>query len=623
MTDWISESAGEAWARLAETVRPRFTTSEWTEFSSRADTSWEQLFRLAHRLYGWRYDFAWTLSELLDVAATGYLDRARRLRKVDRMASATAWLDSQDTLWAMTYLDLYAGQARSLPDRLDHLHTLGVTHLHLLPPYAVPDGPNDGGYAVSDYRSLRPDLGTMKDLRRSIDALRRDGVGVVLDLVCNHTASDHAWAQAAVAGEPRYRDFYFFFEDRTVPDSISPHLRPIFPERGGDAFTWLPPAQRWVWTTFHDYQWDLNYRNPRVLAAMAGEMLFIANLGVAAIRMDATPFLWKEAGTSSENRPEAHILLQILRLIADLACPSVVFLSEAIVHPDDVASYVNSEECRLGYNPLLMTAVWDALATDDVRFLVEALGPRFRLPVGGQWLTYLRSHDDIGWGFADEDAYRMWVDPKLHRRYLNDFYSGNFPGSFARGELFQHHRPTGDARISGSLASLAGLEAALVKIDPQQIDVAVDRILAAFVVVLFTPGIPLLMLGDEIAAISDHSYRANPAHASDNRWSHRHRFSAEEFAAAIGGSGPGGRVLTGLRSLLDLRKSLPPLTAPTPFPTGHRGTIAFEAGTIKVVINLSRSSAILDTSISGWDLLRQEEWSNPVLAPYEYRIIST
>ena len=430
MTDWLAAAAQESWRLQAPSLEGRFSPKQWAEFSGRIDEKWDKVFRLLHRLYGWRYDFAWSLSEILEVAATGYLDRSTKLRKIDRQSTGD-WLDEPSTFWGMTYLDLYAGNAGDLPERLDHLHALGITHLHVLPPYQVPDGPNDGGYAVSNYRQLRPELGTMKQLRRSIARLGDEGVGVVLDLVCNHTANNHPWALAALAGDPRYQDFFFFFPDRTIPDQLSPHLRRIFPDQSGDAFTWLPESNHWVWTTFHAYQWDLNYRNPRVLAAVASEMLFLANLGVAAIRMDATPFIWKEAGTSCENRPEAHLVLEILRLVADLVCPSVVFLSEAIVHPDDVASYINPAECQLGYNPLLMTSVWDALATEDVRFLTEALDRRFALPPGGQWLTYLRSHEDIGWGFADEDAYGLGVDPTMHRRYLNEFYAGFFPGSFA------------------------------------------------------------------------------------------------------------------------------------------------------------------------------------------------
>jgi amylosucrase len=494
----------------------------------------------------------------------------------------------------------------------------------LLPPYATPQGQNDGGYAVSDYRSLRSELGSMAQMRKAIKSLQKEGIGVVLDLVCNHTSSEHHWAQAAAAGDPNYRDFYFMFEDRQVPDQISRFLRSIFPDRGGDAFTWQEGAQSWVWTTFFPFQWDLNYRNPRVLAAMAGEMLFLANLGVTAIRMDATPFMWKEPGTSCENLPQAHTLLQILRIVADLACPSVQFLSEAIVAPDEVAEFVNPVECRLGYNPLLMTSIWDALATDDVRFLHIALGPRFRLPPGCTWLTYLRSHDDIGWGFDDDDAIRLGVDPRLHRQYLNAFYSGQFPGSFARGELFQKNSETGDARISGSLASLAGLESALEEMDPVALDDAVNRILCAWVVIMMAGGQPMIFLGDEAAPISDHSYQADPELASDNRWSHRRGFSIERFEAASLEGSPEGFVLSGIQRLLELRRTLgiPPSVPPEPLVTGDRGTIGYTRGHITVLANLSRNPAVINSPPHRFDVIRNEIWEGNVLAPYEYRVLS-
>lgn len=621
MDDWIPQAVGSARAQIDSDLRPRFEKKQWKEFSKRLDTHFEDLFRLAHSLYGQRFDFAWTLSELIDVAASAYLDRGPRLHKRDRRR--VDWVEDPRTTWAMTYLDRYAGTAGGLRDRIPHLETLGVTHLHLLPPYRSPEGPNDGGYAVSDYRRLRPDLGKMKDLRKTIRKLAEAGIGVVLDLVCNHTASDHAWAAAARAGDPFYRDFYFLFPDRSTPDQLAPHLRSIFPGRGGDAFTWDESGANWVWTTFFPFQWDLNYRNPRVLAAMAGELLFIANLGVAAIRMDATPFMWKEPGTSSENRPEAHLLLRLMRSIADLACPSVLFLSEAIVHPDQVREFVNPVECRLGYNPLLMTSIWDALATDDVRFLNIALGERFPLPDECAWLTYLRSHDDIGWGFADEDAYRLGVDPYLHRRYLNAFYSGEFPNSFARGELFGANPITGDARISGSLASLAGLEAATENMDRDAQTTAVERILAVWAVALLAGGIPLINLGDEASVFSDHSYRGDPALAEDNRWSHRPSFDPNRWQSVTRGEGPEGQIFHGVLRLLELRRSLGVVNTlpPLPFPTGDRGTIGFHRGPITVVANLSRSPAVIEGTERRFDIYRDEAWQSNHLAPYEFRIL--
>ncbi|MGH8957700.1 MAG: alpha-amylase family glycosyl hydrolase, partial [Acidimicrobiia bacterium] len=256
--DWIPAAAIEALRRLHADLQPRFGRKGWAEFSARLGENHERLFRLIHALYGQRYDFAWTLSALIDVAATGYLGRPGRLRKLDR--KFPTWLDDPNTFWGMTYLDRYAGEAANLVDRLPHLRALGISHLHLLPPYATPQGPNDGGYAVSDYRLLRSGLGSMAQMRKAIKNLQKEGVGVVLDLICNHTSSEHPWAVAAAEGDPDYRDFYFMFSDREIPDQISPQLRSIFPDRGGDAFTWQEGPQAWVWTTFHPFQWDLNYR---------------------------------------------------------------------------------------------------------------------------------------------------------------------------------------------------------------------------------------------------------------------------------------------------------------------------------------------------------------------------
>ena len=630
----MGPGAAEARLRLADRLRSRFKKGNWRTFSDRLEAHFETLFRQLHALYGWRYDFAWILDEVMDAVATGYQQRPRRLRRLDRHAPAGVqpWVDDQKTIWAMAYLDRFAGTIAGLEGRLDHLHNLGVTHLHLMPPYQVPPGNHDGGYAVSDYRRLRPDLGTMEELIEMVKTLRHHGIGLVLDLICNHTAADHPWARAAAAGDTKYSGFYFIYPDRTVPDQYAPHLRGIFPDRGGDAFTWHPEVQggSWVWTTFYPFQWDLNYQNPAVLAAMCGEMLFLANLGVAAIRMDATPFLWKQPGTSCENLPEAHRVLAIMRTVADIAAPSVEFLSEAIVHPDDVARYVNPAECRLGYNPLLMSSVWEALATRDTRLLRIALSQRFSLPPECSWLTYLRSHDDIGWGFADEDAHQIGVDPAAHRAYLNAYYSGEVEGSCSRGAIFQANPQTGDARISGTLASLAGLEAAVEAMDPGLTDLAIRRILAAFSVVLAAGGIPLIFMGDTIATLNDHSYLADSISAGDNRWMHRPPFDPHRQERAAQGVGPEGAVYQGILRLLQNRRQLDdvhPTVPPVVVDPGDLGVVAFRRGGYLFVTNLTDRPAIIDRPSLGLgaltDLDSGDTWDGPVLGPYEYHWLAT
>lgn len=564
LVDWIAQEAPIALDRILERVAPEFRGHDRRRrrFEERLTPEFERLFRMMYRLYGWQYDFSHHLEQVVLTAARAAADRPGWLRRRDRTRSPGTWMYDPATTWLMAYTERLAGDLGGVSERMPHLARLGVTHLHLMPLYAVPEGPDDGGYAVSDYRRVRPDLGTTADLRRLARRLDEHGIGLVLDFVANHTADDHPWAEAVKAGDPRFRRFYFVFDDREEPDRYAPHLREIFPDRGGDAFTWRsdvpgPGGGAWIWTTFYPFQWDLDYRNPEVLAAALGEVLHIANVGASVVRMDATPFLWKEEGTPCENLPEAHVVLQIIALLVEAAAPSTALLSEAIVHPDDVAAFVRPEECPLGYNPLVMATCWEALATRDTTLLRYSIRHRMALPEGTQWLTYLRCHDDIGWGFADEDAREVGIDPDGHRAFLNDFYDGTFPDSFSAGLRFQENPRTGDARMSGTLAALAGLEKALVDDDEEAVDLAVRRILALHTVILTVGGIPMLYAGDEIAQLNDHGYAADPRHHHDNRWAHRPFFDDDRLLRAVDGAGPEGQVLHGLHRLLELRRRHP------------------------------------------------------------------
>jgi amylosucrase len=311
------------------------------------------------------------------------------------------------------------------------------------------------------------------------------------------------------------------FPDRQMPDAYDAHLREIFPDVRRGSFSYRPEIDRWVWTTFHSFQWDLNYRNPVVFNRMAEEMLFLANAGVEVLRLDAVAFTWKELDTSCENLPGAHLLIQAFNALARIAAPTLLFKSEAIVHPDDVARYIAPYECQLSYNPLLMALLWEALATRDVRLLQRSMQRRFAISPQCAWVNYVRCHDDIGWTFDDQDAAALGIQGFDHRQFLNAFYTGRFPGSFARGLPFQYNPTTRDMRISGTCASLAGLEKALREETDAEVELAIRRILVMHSVILSIGGIPLIYLGDEVGTLNDYGYRTDPARAEDSRWVHR------------------------------------------------------------------------------------------------------
>jgi amylosucrase len=510
------------------------------------------------------------VDELLALAARTIAVRKPSLRALDASrAGDPQWFQHRRLVGYVAYADRFAGDLRGVATHLDYLTELGVGYLHLMPLLQSRAGENDGGYAVADYRAVDARLGTMDDLAALADQLRERGVSLCVDLVLNHTAKEHEWAQRALAGERQFQDYYFVFPDRAMPDEYERTLREVFPEWAPGNFTWMPEIDAWVWTTFNSYQWDLDYSNPAVLVAMTDALLNLANQGVEIFRLDAVPFMWKQLGTSCENLPQAHQLLRAMRAVARIAAPGVIFKAEAIVAPDDLVQYLGAgdpprRECDIAYNNQLMVMVWSSIATRDAGLMATALARMNPKPDTTSWVTYLRCHDDIGWAVSDVDAAAMgWSGPG-HRRFLSEFYAGTFAGSFARGELFQVNPATNDSRISGSAASLIGIEAALAGGDEVALAAAVDRLVTAYSIVYSIGGVPLLYMGDELGLRNDRDFAAEPAHANDNRWLHR---PAMDWSAAARRSDPStleGRLFAEFRALADARHRLPALDDAVP-----------------------------------------------------------
>jgi amylosucrase len=483
------------------------------------------------------------------------------LRLLDRRREIDpAWFQRSRMIGYVCYTDRFAGTLAGVRQHLDYLAEIGVTYLHLMPLLRPRDGENDGGYAVADYDETDPRIGTMADLQDLAGDLHERGMVLCVDLVVNHTAKEHPWARRALAGEPGYREMYLVYPDRTEPDRYERTLPEVFPDLAPGSFTEVS-GLGWVWTTFHDYQWDLNYANPAVFRAMLGTMFALANRGIDVLRVDAAPFLWKRIGTDCQNQPEAHALLRAFRALTRLAAPGLVLKAEAIVSPEMLVPYLGGHdrfrpECDLAYDNQLMVMLWSTLATRDVRLAEAALSRRRPAPGPTSWVTYVRCHDDIGWAVSDADADAVGLDGSAHRRFLSDFYGSGFPGSFARGALFQDNPATGDSRVSGMAASLCGIEAALEGGDPGALAAAIRRLESMYAVVFSFGGIPLIYMGDELALRSDASWAGEPAHEQDNRWMHRPQMN---WHAAARRQDPGsleGRVFAAIRGLSEARRSL-------------------------------------------------------------------
>ncbi|MCU4672670.1 alpha-amylase family glycosyl hydrolase [Microbacterium fluvii] len=537
---------------------------------ARLHEQFPRLHGLFSQLYGAHPDGFEHLAALLRIAADAAAERADDLVALDERRSADPeWFASERMLGGVCYVDRFAGDLAGIREAIPYFQELGLTYLHLMPLFPGPAGNNDGGYAVSDYRTVEPRLGTMDELRNLAAELRAAGISLVIDFIFNHTSNEHAWARKAVEGVPGFEDFYLIFPDRTLPDQYERTTREIFPDDHRGSFVQLPDG-RWIWSTFYHFQWDLNYANPAVFTAMAGELLFLANVGVEVLRMDAVAFIWKQLGTPSESLPEAHLLLQAFNAVLRIAAPAVLFKSEAIVHPDEVLDYISPEECELSYNPLQMALTWEALATRDARLLQQALVRRHALPAGTAWVNYVRSHDDIGWTFADEDAAELGIEGYPHRRFLNDFYIGRFPGSFAAGMPFQENPDTGDARVAGTTASLAGIE--------RGDEGGEDRVVLAHALAMATGGIPLLFLGDEVAQLNDYGFTDDEHRAGDSRWVHRPARPAAAYAARFDRDTVAGRVYRRIRRLIAVRAASPEFggNALVDFTTSHPSVVSFQ-----------------------------------------------
>lgn len=495
-----------------------------------------------------RFPAAW--ERLLRAIAGTAAGRSRELRMLDHEREVTPdWLQREQAVGYVTYVDRFAGTLAGLRERLPYLRELGITYLHLMPLLAARPAPNDGGYAVVDYGAVEPALGTLDDLRALAGDLRASGMALCVDLVLNHVAAEHPWAR-----DPA---FLRTFSDRAEPDAYERTLPDVFPDMAPGSFTWSDEHASWVWTTFNTYQWDLDYTNPDVFVAMAGAMLGLAAVGVDVLRLDAAPFLWKRLGTNCQNQPEVHELLQAFRAAMRIAAPAVAFKAEAIVAPQDLVPYLGTgkhegKECDLAYHNVLMVLLWSSLASGRVGLMTSTLLAMPPVPPGAGWLTYVRCHDDIGWAITPEDAARVGEDAYLHRRFLADWYAGDFPGSFARGARFQADPSTGEARTSGSCAALAGLEDAA---DAAATELAVRRILLLHAIAFAHGGLPLIYMGDELGLRNDTTYLDDPHRADDNRWMHR---PAMDWAAAERRHDPAtveGQLWAGLQRLIDARRS--------------------------------------------------------------------
>ena len=528
-------------------------------FYTRLGANFYAIHSLFFRLYGDRPDFADQAQRLVETMARQYIRRPQALRAIDiERERDFSWFLHQKWVGMALYSEGFGVNLRGVGDKLAYFQELGINLIHIMPVMKCPEGRSDGGYAVSDFRAVDPRVGTLEDLQQLAKKTRQREILLTLDVVLNHTSDEHEWAQRARAGEDYYRNFYYIYPNRNVPDMFEQSMPEIFPETAPGNFTWNETMERWVMTVFNDYQWDLNYSNPAVFIEMLDIVLYWANQGADILRLDAVAFLWKKIGSTCQNEREAHLILQLMKDCAQVTAPGVLFIAEAIVAPVEVIKYfgedaVIAKECEIAYNATFMALMWDAVATKNAKLLNQGIKS---LPVKlerATWLNYIRCHDDIGLGFDDRDIELAGYDPANHRQYLVDYFTGRYEGSHARGRPFGQNNRTGDSRISGSLASLVGLDYALETSDDEACYDAINIILLLHAMIMSFGGIPLLYYGDEIGTVNDDSYLNDPHKSTDSRWMHRPTIDWDKAARR---NQPGTieyRIFTALKRMIAVR----------------------------------------------------------------------
>lgn len=549
--------------QILDEIKPEISKRNLLRFYTRLGANFYAIHSLFTHLYGGREDFLQQMVRLVEVLATRYIERDDDLEALDiERESNHNWFLDQNWVAMALYADGFAGDLEGIQKHCSYLQELGINMLHIMPMMKCPDGASDGGYAISDFRDIHERYGTMDDLRSLASHLLKRDMLLTLDVVVNHTSDQHEWALKARQGDARYQDYFYTFPDRDIPDMFEETMPEIFPETSPGNFTYDETMNRWVMTVFNNYQWDLNYSNPAVFIEMVDIILFWANQGADVIRLDAVAFLWKKIGTISQNEREAHLILQLMKDCCQVTAPGTVFIAEAIVTPTEIVKYfgedaVIAKECEIAYNATFMALLWDSVATKNAKLLTHGIKSLPTKLNGATWLNYVRCHDDIGLGFDDVDIVAAGYQPVFHRRFLLDYFTGNYDESIAKGVPFGRNLKTGDARISGSLASLVGLEVAIQQNDQEMIDNSIQIILLLHSMILSFGGIPLLYYGDEIGTLNDDSYLQDENKANDTRWIHRPKIDWQKAELRHKHGTIEQRIFSGIRKQITVRKTIP------------------------------------------------------------------
>lgn len=371
------------------------------------------------------------------------------------------------------------GDFKGLVSRLDYLRELGVTCLWLLPFYPTAD--RDDGYDVVDHKAVDPRVGTLDEFATFVDAARRHGIRVLIDLVINHTSEQHPWFQAARKDpDSPFRNYYSWSRER--PEQLADSI--VFPGVQHANWTYDETADAYYFHRFYDFEPDLNTANPAVRRAILDIIDFWLEFGISGFRVDASPFLIQELSDAAPFDAAGHMFLRELRQFVAERQPDAVLMAEADHDPEVVRRFFgHGDEMSLILNFLLNDELFLALAQERAGPIRRGLELMPAVPDGSGFANFLRSHDELNLGG------------------LRDI---------ERGEVLSQLSPDPASHIYGR-----GTRHRLAPL----FDGNVDRILLAYSLLLSLPGTPVLYYGEEIGMGDDLSLPERLSVRTPMQWS--------------------------------------------------------------------------------------------------------
>ena len=241
------------------------------------------------------------------------------------------------------------GDLRGVLEKLDYLQELGVDYLWLTPFFVSPQ--NDNGYDVADYRNIDPLFGTMEDLEELIAGADRRGIGLMLDMVFNHTSTEHEWFQKALMGDPEYMDYYIF--KAGAPEKAPTNWVSKF---GGPAWEYVPHLEKWYLHLFEVTQAYLNWENPKVREELKEVIRFWKEKGIKGFRFDVVNLISKPEIFEDDSQGDGrrfytdgrHVHEFLKELVHDTGIEDMVTVGEmSSTSLDNCIRYSNPEEKEL------------------------------------------------------------------------------------------------------------------------------------------------------------------------------------------------------------------------------------------------------------------------------------